>query len=368
MRPTAEQEEWVAMEVPAHGEISYSMGEYKKLVASTPKPQEPMIRVLGQGKKLTQSLMGQLNAAADQFLISTISPQESLGVVEFWQQSAHRRKYFVYSAAQHGVIYPIEVKEQAPFKHENVLHVGPGMFADLGDSVLIELMKSDGEQSLLKAWRNLRSVLDASHQRPNKGVAKPARPKLTLDNDPAHARRAHLLALGWPTSQAVGKRAGSKSRTPGQWAKDKRDAGQLMGVWSPINRTFLHPDFQFEQDGRIRPEVQRLLAEMAKNPSWAAGNDTSGWRRAYWLYQPMKSLSKLALAYAEASEAGSNAPLHGTPEEAIAYLDKWQGLSGAVPNQGRTPAEVFAENPEMVIALAKKEASQSGQESSIGAI
>ncbi|OHE89216.1 MAG: hypothetical protein A2213_09305 [Lysobacterales bacterium RIFOXYA1_FULL_68_6] len=43
--------------------------------------------------------------------------------------------------------------------------------------------------------------------------------------------RDELLALGWPTSAEVGQANDSQTAAPALWAKTKRDAGELLGVW-----------------------------------------------------------------------------------------------------------------------------------------
>ena len=81
-----------------------------------------------------------------------------------------------------------------------------------------------------------------------------------------------------------------------------RRNGQLLGVWD--GREFQHPAFQLEKStGRVNPAVARLLALLPK--------DRSGWRQAFWLYQPHARLN------------------------------------------GRRPAEAFAKDPEAVIEAAR---------------
>lgn len=130
------------------------------------------------------------------------------------------------------------------------------------------------------------------------------------------ALRDQLLGLGWPTSADVGASHGSKAGNRGQWAKDRRDRGELFGVWSPNERTFRHPTFQFDETGAIRPLVKELIAAMAANPEFAPDVDKGGWRRAFWLYGPTLTLA---------------------------------GANGAA----RTPADVFASEPGAVIQAAR---------------
>jgi len=59
-----------------------------------------------------------------------------------------------------------------------------------------------------------------------------------------------------------------------------RSGGVLLGVWSARSECFLYPDFQFDDDGRLIPEVSLLLRILP------AEGDGAGWSRAFWLYSP----------------------------------------------------------------------------------
>jgi len=142
----------------------------------------------------------------------------------------------------------------------------------------------------------------------------------------------------WPESDAVGQMLGSRSPTAGrQRATRERAAGTLFGLWSAGERTFYHPRFQFLKDGRLHPELPKLLAALAQIPSYAPEQDPGGWGRIAWLYGSSPSLSELSIAEAGAADgiAPNESDLDTTP---------------------RTPAEVFPTNPEAVIALARAEA------------
>jgi hypothetical protein len=123
----------------------------------------------------------------------------------------------------------------------------------------------------------------------------------------AKALRERLLENPWPTSRTVGILLGFGGDNPAQRAYDLRRTGRLFGVWSARLRTYVHPDFQFDSDGRLRPHLERLLNALP------ASGDRGGWRRAFWLYGSRESLG------------------------------------------GRAPAELFAENPESVFELARKD-------------
>lgn len=165
-------------------------------------------------------------------------------------------------------------------------------------------------------------------------------------------RRDELLARGWPTSIDVGTRAGCLDANKGLWTKDRRDAGQLLGVWDKDASTFRYPDFQFDDGGRIRAKVAEFLIALALVPERTAEEDTNGWRRAYWLFQPRRSLSRRVLAF-------RSEDLPTEAEAAAIYL-----LNYTIPTPeetaARTPAEVFGEAPDAVIALARADAAEAG--------
>lgn len=96
-------------------------------------------------------------------------------------------------------------------------------------------------------------------------------------------RRRALLALGWRTSERVGAQLGFPGE-PAQAAAALRATGRLLGVWSSTQHTFVHPDFQFDADGRLRSDVESLLAALP------ADGDEGGWRRAFWLYGVREAL------------------------------------------------------------------------------
>lgn len=132
--------------------------------------------------------------------------------------------------------------------------------------------------------------------------------------------RGEFIARGWPTSAEVGRANGSESATnPAQWASDRREAGALLGAWSSRDRTYVHPDFQFDSAGILSPRVKDLLAALATHPDLTPEADKTGWRRVFWLYGETMDL---------ADEAG----------------------------RPRSAASVFASEPDTVIAFAYSDA------------
>jgi len=148
---------------------------------------------------------------------------------------------------------------------------------------------------------------------------KKAKSLLTEAQDAALTAQNELLARGWPTSSQVGRANGSQRDDPSQWAKNKRNAGDLLGVWSPTENTWRYPDFQLLSNGSLNPRVKELLNALALHPDFKADKDRGGWHRAFWLY-------------------GAT----------------W-GLAGP-DGRPRTAAEVFLEDPDAVIAFAIKDA------------
>ena len=125
--------------------------------------------------------------------------------------------------------------------------------------------------------------------------------------DVAAAFRDELLDRAWPDAVGVDSSVHNALMPTGATtvADGLRTQRKLLGVWSPRSNTFVFPDFQFDECGRPLPEVPELLTTLP------AGN--GGWRETFWLYSPH------------------------------ALLD------------GRSPAEVFAEDPRRVINVARIE-------------
>jgi len=120
--------------------------------------------------------------------------------------------------------------------------------------------------------------------------------------------RNRLLKKKWPDGKRVAQMAGTQIGTnPNQYAARLRSQGLLLGVWVAHDRSYVHPDFQFDRSGRARPEVAELLKILP------GMDDRGGWQRAFWLYSPHALL------------------------------------------EGKTPAEVFATQAERVIEVARRE-------------
>lgn len=112
-------------------------------------------------------------------------------------------------------------------------------------------------------------------------------------------------------STAVGQAllGGRLHSNPKMVASRQRKAGAILGVWD--GNGFRYPSFQFHpyghpDAGRVRPEVAALIAELPRDA------DGSGRDAALWLFAPDAALD------------------------------------------GRTPAEVFPEDPDRVITLARQ--------------
>jgi len=121
--------------------------------------------------------------------------------------------------------------------------------------------------------------------------------------------RNELLTQNWPCAAYVTKNASARtSEDAEQVAARLRDRGMVLGVWVANEEAFRYPDFQFDVHNNIRPDVSALLKVLP-----AEDEDTSGWRRAFWLYSPHSLLD------------------------------------------GRTPAEVFPNAPQSVLEAARLE-------------
>ena len=131
--------------------------------------------------------------------------------------------------------------------------------------------------------------------------------------------RNELLRLHWPDSIAVARRNGIGADREAHWAREKRRSGELLGVWSAPADEFVHPDFQFDQSGRLRQdEVRALLAVLSLREEFTQATDRGGWKRAFWLYGKSPRLLDPA-------------------------------------GEMQAPATRFSANPDVVIALAREE-------------
>jgi len=154
--------------------------------------------------------------------------------------------------------------------------------------------------------------------------------------------RESLLELDWPDSQAVGRQLGSTGSGAESRVSRERTAGTLFGVWAGRTRGgHRHPSFQFLPSGSVNPRLPELLDALARQPGMTPAVDKTGWERAFWLYQPRGRLSAQALAL----RAAAPAQVRADPAR-FAALD----------TAARTPAEVFASDPQAVIDLARDDA------------
>jgi hypothetical protein len=349
---------WVAMELAPRGDQiqNFHTGPLVALTGRSSKAgmRGTILRILWKGL-LTKTRIGELEAVADRFLGRSVHARARQVVEGYWTSSQDEDLYFLAEPGGQRVRAIHRDRLEADTQAWAVLNQVSRSALDAG--VLVELVRSDPRASLEAEWAELRRALDlVITPEPAPPVQVSATdPTVIIQTDPAEARRATLLALNWPSSIEVGQRAGSRS--PGQWTKARRDGKQLLGVWDVAAGTYRHPDFQFDPDGQVKAEVKRLLAAMAEHPRWTAENDPNGWRRTYWLYQPRRDLSKRAVAYEVLKQQGGTAALSGSPEASGALMDELLAAGRSPEDQlPRTPAEVFLDNPEFVIALARKAA------------
>jgi hypothetical protein len=117
----------------------------------------------------------------------------------------------------------------------------------------------------------------------------------TLERRAAHAR-ARTLARArkerWPSSAREGPLLdGYGAVTETQQADRMRAEGKLLGLWSPTDKAFYYPPFQFTADGCVHPRLAELLAALADIPIYAPVDDPTGWGRFDWCAQPRGVLS-----------------------------------------------------------------------------
>lgn len=146
------------------------------------------------------------------------------------------------------------------------------------------------------------------------------------------ALQAQVLKRSVSAAEAM-HRSHAKASDVSSWVSRRRHDNRLFGVWFSPARAYVHPDFQFTAEG-IHPKLPELLAVLRTRAGFAP--DGGGWRRVCWLYQRDRRLSMGAIA-------------DTTNRQSDASIIPVLGATSAV---GRTPAEVFAREPDRVIALA----------------
>jgi hypothetical protein len=143
----------------------------------------------------------------------------------------------------------------------------------------LELIWSEDE--LTRTCSVLRGLLEEMADKVRINVA-PASPAL----DAARRRRTELLVQeSWLTGgQVHQQQQDGDPSSPGanNTASRLRRRGEILGAWN--GREYLHPIFQFDRKtGRLMHEVKELLTLLPEDPS--------GWRQAFWLFQPHAELN-----------------------------------------------------------------------------
>jgi len=159
--------------------------------------------------------------------------------------------------------------------------------------------------------------------------------------------REALLAQNWPDSETVRSIVGRSSDT-GVDSKfsciGTSENIQMFGVWAGYEYGgYRYPPFQFLKGSLVNPRLSELMEALARQPGLHPSYDKSGWERAFWLYQPRGRLSIQSLALRAAK-------FKDVLEDPQSFAD--------LPNEARTPAEVFSGDHQAVIDLANEDADQ----------
>lgn len=149
-----------------------------------------------------------------------------------------------------------------------------------------------------------------------------------------------LLAEHCITAAEAARAAGIANAEAQAWANAARAQDDLFGVWSTEARAFVFPDFQFH--GAATAEKRRELFRVLRTRIGfdPVSEDKGGWRRAAWLYQPNPTMSPLALVM-------RHIDFFSDPVQAVKDLPNLSDLP-------RSPAELFSEDPDEVIAAARQ--------------
>lgn len=222
---------------------------------------------------------------------------------------------------------------------------GSSTRTDRMDEVIVEVLRQtadpDPKVFLEKLRQRVRRLASTGH-----GASSPAtttvNAKSAADPNGAAMRlRDNLINRGWPDSKAAGKNLLSTVGGAEAKASRARGANELLGAYAGKKAGYVHPDFQFLASGGLHHRLPELFDAMGNNPGLAARNDVSGWERVFWLYQPRGRLSVQALALRNAS-----------PSQVVADPTRFDQLD----KSPRAPADVFVEDPQAVIDLAREDA------------
>jgi hypothetical protein len=168
------------------------------------------------------------------------------------------------------------------------------------------------------------------------------------------AAREAFLDRNWPTSEDLSQSWGASAEVRSKLASKLRREKRLFGVWSPRRSAYVYPTFQFlnqdpDSQASVLPALPALLTALETIPGFSdsemdvAGGDPGRWRRLFWLYEPRGELSEQSLAVTAAVQH-SISPLRAL------------SMCSSKSEAPRAPAEIFAEAPDAVIALANDDA------------
>ncbi|RUL78952.1 hypothetical protein [Dyella choica] len=235
--------------------------------------------------------------------------------------------------------------------------------SEIYDAMLVEVVMNAEDDpafarhdpdALKQMFARLRKTLQASLMPPTPSSVATDPPVITPGRgtpmERMAAQREAFLDRGWPTATELARLWGSKAENSSRFTSALRRDKKLFGVWSTRHGgTYVHPDFQFVDAHTLSPHAPALLEALetipgfSDDPNDVKGGDPGRWRRLFWLYEPRKELSERNLAETAAMKQGQSAL------NAVVAMD-------GVDETPRTPADVFAEAPEAVIALARKDA------------
>lgn len=288
------------------------------------KPSEPLLLVFGANPRT--KLIRPVQDALDRVAKALLWPSDEFvaeHLASIWNANAKRHTLWISFDVDRGPLFPL-LPEDVERVTQQWSRFDPHRATDFivevrcpADAALSNVL--DEFKKSVSIYADPIEVTASAHLGEVRIVPAPQTTNASANPAAAAAAlREELLNLDWPTSEAVGRHNHSSASNPAQWAADKRASGELLGVWSPRDRTYRHPSFQFH-DGLLSKRVKALLTALSALPGFNDIDDAAGWRRAFWLYGAKDAL---------ASKDG---------------------------RQRRTPAEVFPADPERVIALARAE-------------
>lgn len=286
------------VEVDSHAGLVFDALTFADFARGHAAVPDPCMRVYAREHALKPTIV--FVSAMQRFLARLTQPHSRMRVLmeSQLQRAPETPHWFIYDAAR-SRLHAVDAHDGL---QQALATLRAARDIRRNGDVVVEVVNA--QQLLDQVWRELEitvapATMPAVEVDAVPALAYPAPMVAKARPTPAAAARQlreAFLDRGWPTSVAVGERLGANN--PAQRAAELRAAGRLLGAWSARQRTYVHPECQFDDHGEPLPVVRELLRQLP-----VAGDD-GGWRRVFWLCGPRDALDGRAPADLLASDPG----------------------------------------------------------------